>query len=58
MIVRIKHALSGWSDYVLNGTKAKPRDKTKIFTDSNIDKGDLICDNGHYSLVIVVFVEN
>jgi hypothetical protein len=52
MIVSIRHGISGWGSYVRYGTKKSPRDLDKIFTTSNIELGDSICEGGYYSVVL------
>lgn len=49
MIINIDSGSSGWGDYVLNGTKNKPRDKSKVeLLDGDISLGDYLSKNNKY----------
>lgn len=49
MIINIKSGMSGWSEYVLNGTKSNPRDKSKVeILDGDLELGDLLSKNNKY----------
>jgi len=49
MIIHINGSNSGWGEYVTEGTKYKPRDKTKIkVLRGDTDFGDIITNSGHW----------
>jgi len=49
MIININSGSSGWGNYVINGTKKKPRDKSKVeLLDGDISLGDYYSKNNKY----------
>jgi len=49
MTINFSSAKSGWSQYVTNGTKIKPRDKEKIeIIEGDFELGDKLCENNKY----------
>jgi len=49
MIIRINATNEGWGEYVLNGTKNKPRDHSKVkVLRGDIQLGDIITDHPNY----------
>ncbi len=54
MIIEINSRREGWGDYVINGTKDNPRDKSKIeLLDGDISLGDELSKNsGYYTIVL------
>ena len=49
MIISINSASAGWGNYVLNGTKEKPRDKNLIeVIEGDIELGDKLSQNNKY----------
>jgi len=49
MIIRINGTNDGWGEYVLNGTKKKPRDHSKVkVLKGDIQLGDIITDHPNY----------
>jgi len=49
MIIRINGTSYGWGEYVLNGTKNKPRDHSKVkVLRGDIQLGDIITDHPNY----------
>lgn len=49
MIINISSGNFGWSDYVVNGTKSKPRAKDKVeIIDGDFELGDLLSKNNKY----------
>lgn len=49
MIIKINGTNEGWGEYVLNGTKSKPRDHKKIkVLRGDIQLGDIITDHPNY----------
>ena len=57
MIISITGTNSGWAEYVLNGTRKKPRDHSKIqILRGNLELGDSImsCTNYHHNAYSIV----
>ena len=49
MTINIESGKSGWGQYVIDGTKEKPRDKNLIeVIDGDIELGDHLCKNNKY----------
>lgn len=49
MIISVNSGKSGWSEYVISGTKQKPRDQDKIYVlDGNLELGDYLSKNNKY----------
>lgn len=49
MTVHISSGKSGWGNYVLYGTKEKPRDSEKVeFIEGDIELGDRLCESNNY----------
>lgn len=49
MTVHITSGKSGWGNYVLYGTKEKPRDIEKVeFIEGDIELGDRLCESNNY----------
>jgi len=49
MTVHITSGKSGWGNYVLYGTKEKPRDSEKVeFIEGDIELGDRLCESNNY----------
>lgn len=58
MIISVNSGSKGWSEYVIDGTKEKPRDKSKVYVlDGDLKLGDFLCkqnkyEDNYYSIVI------
>lgn len=49
MTIKVESGQSGWGNYVLYGTKEKPRDSEKVqLIDGNIALGDKLCESNNY----------
>ena len=49
MTVHITSGSSGWGNYVLYGTKDKPRDSEKVeLIEGDIELGDRLCESNNY----------
>lgn len=53
MTVHIESGSSGWGNYVLYGTKDKPRDSDKVeLIEGDIGLGDRLCESNNYERAI------